>query len=169
MTVGVLIYGYGGHGRVLAELLNISLKCNIGVFDDQKPEDLPVYIEYLGQYNKNTHPDKKIILAIGDNNLRAEISAQISHAFFTFIHPNAYVSSKTQIGIGTIVLQNAIIQNKTSIGVHCIVNIGSLIDHDVVIEDFCHLAPATYVGGGSKISSFSCLDPGQIIPRLTIL
>lgn len=65
MAVDILIYGFSGYNRVLAELLNISQKYNIGVFDNEKPESLPDYVEYFGLYNINTHPDKKIILAIG--------------------------------------------------------------------------------------------------------
>jgi acetyltransferase EpsM len=168
MEIDILIYGFGGHGRVLAELLNESLGYRIGVFDENIPNDLPDYVIYLGSYNPKLHSDLKIIVAIGKNIRRSEIAKTLKHGFFVYIHPSAYVSPSAKIGIGTVVLQNSIVQANAVLGMHCIINIGTLIDHDSHIGDFCHIAPNVYIGGGAKIPALIGLYPGQIVPRLTV-
>ena len=169
MEIGILIYGFGGHGRVVAEFLNESLGYKIGVFDEQAPRDKPDYVIYLGSYDPKIHSNLKIIIAIGDNLRRSEIVKTLSHDFSQFIHPSAYVSPSARIGVGTVILQNVVIQSNAILGMHSIINIGSLIDHDSRIGDFCHIAPSSYVGGGAQVPSLIDLHPGQIIPRLTVL
>ena len=169
MELDVLIYGYGGHGRVLAELLNETMGYKIGVFDELIPNELPDYIKYLGSYNPNLYSNLKILIAVGNNLLRSKIVKTLNHDFHLFIHPSAYVSPTAKIGAGTVILQNAVVQSHANLGKHCIVNIGSLVDHDSQIGDFCHIAPSSYVGGGAQIPSFLDLFPGQIIPRQTVL
>lgn len=167
MDLDVLIYGFGGHGRVLTELLHENGCQNIGVFDDTYQEIQKNYITFLGPYNPNIHRNTKLIIALGNNKVRHELTKIILHNFDIFIHPSAYISKTAQISQGTVVLQGAVIQSNAKIGAHTIINIGAKIDHDAQIGDFVHLAPQSYVGGGSIISSFVDLNPGQIIPRIS--
>lgn len=165
-----LLYGFGGHGRVLAELLLESGFHEIGVFDDNEV-DTSAYtnIKYLGKYDSTVFPNTEILIALGNNELRSQIAAKIKHPFLTFIHPSAYVSSSCKIEEGTVVLQNAVIQSNVVIGKHCIVNIQASIDHDTQIADFNHIAPHVYVGSNSNIPPLSEINPSQTFPRFSKL
>ncbi len=163
----ILLYGYGGHAKVLAELL-INHGCHwVGVFDDKEQDTQNPQIEYLGQYSESIWPEVRIIIAIGNSPIRQKISRLIRHSYETFIHPSAFISKTSQIGEGSVVLQNAVIQHNVTIGKHCLLNVQSSVDHDTVVNDFVHIAPHAYLGSNCLISALSDLSPGQIIPRFS--
>lgn len=164
----VLLYGYGGHAKVLAELLLEDGATWVGVFDDKDIETSSDHIEYLGKYSPNIHPELKVIIAIGNNVVREKLAKEIKHPFFSFIHKSAFVSSSAKIHKGTVVLQNAIIQSNTIIGEHCIVNIQASVDHDTIINDFVHIAPHSYVGSNSTVNSRQNVHAGEIVPRFSV-
>ncbi len=163
-----LLYGFGGHGKVLAELLLAAGFREIGVFDDN-PIDTSLLnnVIYLGKYDPNVYSDDKILIAVGNNKIRSELSLIIKHNYLTFIHPSAFVSPTCSIGEGSVILQNAVLQTNVFIGKHCIINIQSSIDHDTHVSDFNHIAPHVYIGSNSSISSFSEVNPTQMFPRFT--
>lgn len=161
----ILLYGYGGHAKVLVELLINAGYSWIGVFDDNEIEPQNQHVEYLGNYSKDIHPEVGLIIAIGNSPIRQKLVGLITHKFEKFIHPTAFISKTVHIGDGTVVLQNVVIQNNAKIGNHCILNIQASVDHDSLVKDFVHIAPHAYIGSNCTVSSLSDLTPGQIIPR----
>lgn len=166
MEIKYLIYGFGGHGKVIAEALNSMTEAKIGVFDDQ-PIDENQSIVFLGAYNPNLFPDLPIIIGVGSNEVRLKISKLIKHDYFNIIHPSAQIAKTVFIGKGSVVLQNAVIQANAIIGDHVIVNMGAMVDHDNKIGDFVHVSPLCYVGSNSTISELTCLEPCSKIPRFS--
>ncbi len=161
----ILLYGYGGYAKVLAELLLDAGYNWIGVFDDTIYTPNNHQIEYLGKYSPSIHPEVKIILAIGSSPIRHKLSVEVEHNLGNFTHPTAFVSKSAIIGAGTVILQNVVIQSNVKIGKHCILNIHSSIDHDSNISDMVHIAPHAHISSNCTISSLTDLLPGQIIPR----
>lgn len=74
-----------------------------------------------------------------DLNLPAE-------AFFTFIHPKAYVAPNVKLGAGTVVLANASISSGTNIGDLALVMNNVSIGHDNEIGDFCFFTANSCLG-----------------------
>lgn len=104
--INFLLYGFGGYGQLLASLMfSDDHEIQIGVFDDQTPKYLPDYINYLGSYQEDIYTDLPIIIAIGNNQLRADISASIRHSLGTYIHKSAFVSEMNNIESGTVILK----------------------------------------------------------------
>ena len=60
-------------------------------------------------------------------------------------------------------MAGVIIQPGTKIGKHCIINTGACIDHDVVIQDFVHIAPRCSIAGGVEIGEGTFLGIGTIV------
>ncbi|OYU56019.1 MAG: transferase [Chitinophagaceae bacterium BSSC1] len=164
--VSSLIYGFGGHGKVLAEALTFNAEFIVGVFDDQPIESTRNVI-YLGTYNPNIYPELPIILGVGNNNVRKQLLQFIKHRFQSFIHPSAQVAKSVKIGKGSVILQNAVIQANSVIGDHVIINMGSMVDHDNIVKDFVHVSPLCYVGSNSIISELTCLEPCSRIARFS--
>lgn len=164
--VSSLIYGFGGHGKVLAEALTFNTEFLVGVFDDQ-PIEVFEKVIYLGPYDPKIYPELPIIIGIGNNNVRKQLSQLIKHSFHSFIHPSAHVAGSVKIGKGSVILQNAVIQTNTIIGNHVIVNMGAMVDHDNTIGDFVHISPLCYVGSNSIISELTCLEPCSRVPRFS--
>lgn len=168
MRIKYLLYGYGGHGKVIAEALNSITNSKIGVFDDQPIEETDAIV-FLGKYNPTVFPDLPIVIGIGNNEIRKKISECIRHEFFKLIHPSAQIAKSVKIGKGSVVLQNAVIQANSEIGDHVIVNVGAVIDHDNKIGDYVHVTPLCYLGSNSFTSELICIEPCSKIPRFSQL
>lgn len=164
--VSSLIYGFGGHGKVLAEALTFNTEFLVGVFDDQ-PIEVFEKVIYLGPYDPKIYPELPIIIGIGNNNVRKQLLQLIKHSFHSFIHPSAQVAGSVKIGKGSAILQNAVIQANSVIGDHVIVNMGAMVDHDNQIKDYVHVSPLCYVGSNSIISELTCLEPCSRFPRFS--
>lgn len=153
-----VIYGTGGHARVVKDLVELNGGRVSGYFDDQSADAC---------YDTTKFAGDDLIIAIGNNHVRQKISENVHHQFGTLIHPHAIVASDVQVGEGTVILAGAVVQANAKIGRHVIVNASACIDHDAVIEDYVHISPFAYIGGGAVIRSGVLIKPGEIILRNT--
>lgn len=163
-----LIYGAGGHARVIADLLRSRNIKPLAFIDDN------LVVGHLDgiivkAYDPEAHSAAGIIIGIGNNSTRRKIAESISHEPAVLIHPKAAVAAGVVPGAGTVILANAVVQIGATIGKHCIINAGACIDHDAVIEDYVHLYPNVYVGAAAHIKAGVTIDPGTIIPRNTVV
>lgn len=118
-------------------------------------------------YDPAIDVDLKMVIGIGNNEIRKRISGTIKHAFTTIIHPSAVIANDVIVEEGAIILANAVVQAGTRIGKHVIINAGVCVDHDVVVEDFVHIYPNAYIGGGAVIKALTTVEACQVIPRRT--
>lgn len=159
------VYGAGGHAKVIVDLIKLlggHIEC---IFDDNYMESpnfagIPVH-----QYDHTQCVDAKLIIAIGDNEVRKTIAGQLSHRFATLIHPKATVSSSARIGEGTVVLANAVIGADAIVGNHVIINTLVSVDHEVVINNYVHIFPNAYLGGRAVVQEGAVIGPGSVIMR----
>jgi sugar O-acyltransferase (sialic acid O-acetyltransferase NeuD family) len=160
-----LIYGAGGHARVLADLI-LNLNGKITAFiDDHSSSTLLNNIPVKG-YDA-AHLNAQIVIGIGNNKIREKIAAALLHKTAVIIHPSAIVASDAEIGEGTVILANAVIQTGARIGKHVIINANACVDHDAIVEDFVHISPNVYIGGAAVIGAGTTITAGKIIPRMT--
>ena len=152
-----ILFGNGGHSRVLKDLIELLNGEVVHVFDNDNP------------YKSDIFPNATLIIAIGNTKIREKITKEIKHKSGILIHPSAVVSKNVQIAEGTVILANSVIQTGSKIGRHIIVNACVVIDHDVIIEDFVNIYPNAYIGGEAKISDHITIEPNTVIPRLTIV
>lgn len=152
MKRSFVIYGAGGHAKVLHDLvveLGFSVDClfdDSGLISSFGILSTPVY-----RYDPERFPAAKLLIGVGNNMSRKKIASFVKHEFGTLIHPLASVSKSVDLGSGTIVLANATIQADTKVGAHVIVNSNACIDHEVHIESFVHVSPLSYIGSCSII------------------
>lgn len=158
MKKTILIYGSGGHGRVIADAVERrSARSRVFFFDDATQP-------YDAKFKRN----RKLVIGIGNNEVRKKVSATISHTFGIVIHPSAQIAADVIIGEGTVVLANAVIQSGAVIGKHCIINANVVVDHDVIIEDFVSIYPGTYIGGNAKVTELQTVNPNEVVERNTV-
>lgn len=157
----MLLYGFGGHGRVLADALEDLTAPVKGVFDDNSQLDCPY--PFFGFYQPKIEPDVPILLGIGDNATRRELACKVKHVPGRLIHPSACFSNNASIGEGTVVLHKSIIQTGVLAGKHCIINSGAIVEHDCRLMDFVHLAPGAVLCGMVSIGEGSLIGAGAII------
>lgn len=152
-----VLYGNGGHGRVIKDAIEKLGGKVVYFFDQDNP------------YNPSLFPDAKLIIAIGNSEFRERISLEVKHHIGIVIHPNAIIADDVSIDDGTVVLANAVIQSGAKIGKHCIINAAVVVDHDVIIEDFVSIYPNAYLGGESIITKHKTIDPNTTVKRNVII
>jgi len=149
----MILFGAGGHGRVIYESLRSSGVIVGAIFDEdesiQQFEGLTVNHTYDGR----VLAAEKLIIAIGANDIRYKLSRRIEHQFGQCLDHTAHVSVSAVIGAGTVLMARAIAQTNAQIGHHVILNTASIIEHDCRIDDFAHVGPGSIICGGSHVGT----------------
>lgn len=174
---GVLVYGAGGHGKVVVDILERMAQYKIVGFVDDNPSQkgrsffgYPVIgsLDALLEHGTQSH----LILAIGDNEARGRLAHRLEPLGFQFataVHPTASLGRDTKLGWGTVIMANVAVNSGATIGRHVIINTGATIDHDCVIGDFAHISPGVHLGGGVTVGSLAHVGIGaSVIQNVTI-
>lgn len=166
----IVIFGAGGHAKVIADIILSKNQYNIAAFvDNQKHStkiwDIPIISEDVF-FNENNI--RHGLVAIGDNYTREKVVTNIytkvsNFIFIKAIHPTAYVAFDSIIAEGTVVMAHATINPSTTIGAHCIINTNSSIDHDCILDNFASLAPNSCLGGNCEIGKGTAISIGATL------
>ena len=103
----MVLYGSGGHAKVVLESLSSCGKSAEGIFDDRLSALIFKGIKVLGAYDPAKLSDHLLVVTIGNNEVRKKISEQIAHSFATVVDQRALLSPQSQIGEGSMVLAPA--------------------------------------------------------------
>ena len=174
MNKKVVIIGFGGHGRVIADIVRAKGDTVLGFLDDHASNyatdfqntdnNQNVVLGKVEDYIK--YSDAEFIIGIGNNDVRKKLSS-LNCKWYTAVHPSAVISPSVKIGEGSVISANTVINSEAVIGMHCIINTGSIIEHDCILEDFVHISSGVKLGGGVKIGLSSFLGVGSVIDKLT--
>lgn len=161
-----LVFGAGGQGRVIADIIECNHSHNIlGFLDDAVKIGTRIGTAYevLGDRfaaatlcNANT----EMFIAVGDNWSRAKLIAHLKElnraiVFGTAVHPSACIARGVKIGVGASVMAGATINVDSVLGQFCIINTQASIDHDCTIGDFASVLPGAVLGGNVNVGEFS--------------
>ena len=165
----MLIYGFGGHARVVWTALHASGGEAVGFVDDGQPPGSWNGVEVLGPYRDDIHPEAPVVLAIGDNGIRRRLAEVVAHRFGAVRHPSAIVDASCVLAEGSMVLHGSIVQVGASVGAHTIVNTGASIDHDCEVGEFVHIGPGSTLCGDVSVGSGSLVGAGAVVlPGISI-
>lgn len=168
------ILGASGHGKVLADIAELTGWENIVFFDDAWPKKTdngawPIVgntqklLESLANY-------KGVIVAIGNNKIRQQKLQQLANAnakVITLIHPSATVSRYTQIGPGSVVVAGAVINPDCIIGSGAIINTCSSVGHDCTLGEAVHICPGARLAGGTRVDDRAWVGVGSSVRQLS--
>ncbi|MBA2669643.1 MAG: acetyltransferase [Gemmatimonadetes bacterium] len=173
-----LIWGGGGHGKVIADLVR-ALGHEIVGFVDSDPARLNLEVEpgggrvvmsedsFLRPIDEGAHLPEgadAVALAIGDNRKRSDALRRLPPSSApTLVHPTAVVSPSAQIGEGSVVFARAVIHASARLGAGVIVNTAAVVEHDCVVGDGAHLAPASVLAGGVRVGELSWIGAGAVV------
>ena len=165
-----VIYGAGGHARVLKDLVK-SIAPSSEVMCFFNDSDLPKEIAGIRvlPYNSDVHPEATLLLGIGSGKVRKSLAEKVSHRMSAFIHPSAWIADDVEIGEGTVVLPQAVIQSGAKIGKHVVINSHVCVDHDAVVEDYVTSYPGVYIGGEASVGEGCLLNPNAVVMRFTVV
>lgn len=159
----MLIYGAGGHSKVVRSILSACGEYVKGIFDDNgqniKRRDGQVILEY----SPMCMPDEALIIAIGHNHDRRRLAEKLLHAFGIAIHPTAILDPTVCIGQGVVIVHRAIVQADCRIGNHVIINTAAIVDHECMLDDFVHVGPGATLCGGVRVGECTLVGAGSVI------
>lgn len=173
-----LIWGAGGHSKVVADLVRAAGHTLAG-FIDADGSKLNRVVEsggghvsilqddFLALVRANRLPDHvdAIALAIGGNNTRRlwclhQLQRDVAPPL---VHPSAIVSPSASLAAGTVVFAGAIINADARIGAAVIVNTGAIVEHDCSIADGVHLAPRSTLAGEVDVGVCAWIGAGATV------
>jgi sugar O-acyltransferase (sialic acid O-acetyltransferase NeuD family) len=171
----VVVYGTGGHAKVILDILTDQGRTVAAVLDDNEALWGKPFrqITVDGGFDElKKFPDHDIIIAVGNNQARRQIALGIgtlNYHFTSAIHSSAQISDSVNVDVGTSIMSNVAVNADTTIGQHAILNTGCTVDHDCVIGDFVHLSPGVHLAGNVRIDSGSHLGVGiSVVPGVSI-
>ncbi len=163
----IFVYGTGGHGRVVADLLRSCGYDVAGWIDDAPSAGVLSWEAFC-----STHRGGSVALGIGENGARERIFRTIEAAGYplpVLIHPSAVVSPGATLQKGSVIMPQAVVNTGALVGCGCIINSGAVVEHDCVLGDFVHVSPNAALAGGVKVGRNTHIGIGaSLIQNLTI-
>jgi len=178
MDKKLILVGGGGHCKSVIDVAESAGYSILGILDIPEnvgksvlnypiigtDNDIPEYVDQA-----------HFIVTVGhikDANLRIRIHEKIANAggrLATLIAGTAHVSKYSSIGEGSIIMHQAVVNADAKIGKGCIINTFANIEHDVIIEDYCHISTGAmingncFVGKGTFVGSQAVMVNGTSI------
>jgi sugar O-acyltransferase (sialic acid O-acetyltransferase NeuD family) len=167
------ILGASGHGKVVADIAEISGWDEVVFFDDAWPEvkknsvwsvigDTDNLLSSIGEFSG-------VVVAIGNNLIRLEklnLLSQYDVTLPSIIHPQAVISRYAKIADGCVVCAGVVVNADSRIGFGSILNTACTIDHDCSISEAVHVSPGAHLAGGVKIGACTWIGIGAAVKQL---
>lgn len=170
MSKEVIIIGASGHGKVIADIIQLNGNIVKGFLDDNEKIQgkLIVGFPVLGKTEDYVkYPDCEFVIAIGDADIRKRLADSLDVKWHTAVHPEATVSNlDTTIGEGTVIMANAVVNPSSRIGRHCIINTGAVVEHDNVLGDFVHISPNATLAGAVTVGKMTHIGVGAAVKQV---
>jgi len=171
----IVIWGAGGHAKVVADIIRIRNEFSIeGFLDDVAPERAGEKFVGGKVLAGSEATLKKLreegvvhmIIAVGNCAARLRLMDNVCQMGFTLpavIHPFSSIAADVSIGEGCVVAAGAVINPGSSIGRGVIVNTCASVDHDCNVGDGVHICPGSRLAGGVKIGALTWIGIGSSI------
>ena len=168
----IVVYGAGGHGKVVADILLAGGQRPAGFVDDdpkthgQQRLGLPVLGGFEWLQKQAAAGPVEVVLGIGGNQARQTVARRCLEAGVKLqvaVHPSATVAASARLGQGTVVMAGVVVNADAQAGEGVILNTGAVIEHDVVIGDYAHVSPNSTMGGAARLGVLSQLGIGAVV------
>jgi sugar O-acyltransferase (sialic acid O-acetyltransferase NeuD family) len=176
-----LIWGGGGHGLVVADLVK-ALGHQVAGFAAAdtnavrgRHEQAARFPEaklfhHVRQYGSLPDGIDAIALGIGDNAVRLSRVPDLAGLALPFLaHPTSWVSPTAHLGAGAIVLPLALVSTNVKVGRAVIINSGAIVEHDCDLADGVHISPGAVLSGRVTVGEGAWIGAGAtVIPGVRI-
>lgn len=168
----IILIGYSGHGKVVADAA-IEIGLNILGYSDKKIiENNSFNLKYLGCEADETfigwELSSNFLIGIGDNYTREKIFQFITKRgkiVTTLISNTSIISKHSTVGTGTFVNNNVTINAGSKIGMNVILNTGCIVEHECNIENSVHIAPGAVLAGNITIGERSFIGANAVLKQ----
>ena len=163
----VLVYGAGGHGKTLVELIkSMRIYHVVGLIDDQvAPGTLIAGVPVLGTaevlpecYQRGMRLAVNGVGGIGNVAVRLKVFEILAAEHFTcpeIVHPTAWVEESASLEAGVQVLAHAYVGSDARVGFGTVLNVGVCFSHDVVVGKVDNFSPGATLGGNVVVGDYT--------------
>lgn len=173
-TNEIVVVGGGGHAKVVISVLRKLKLHRIVGYTDLTDNGTIMGVSYLGSDRElaalAAGPRKlTAVIALGQVGLgkrRYDLWSRLQSANLTFpsiVSPDAIVNEGVSGLEGVVVMDGAVINSGANVGRGAIVNTNSTVEHDVVLDDWVHVAPGATISGGVTVGRFSMIGAGATV------
>lgn len=158
------LFGASGHCKVIIDIIQKSNLEKIEyIIDDNPTKEEINTIPIMKTPNHDFFIDKSLIISIGNNEVRKEISNRFSANYLVALHPKTTIGFNVSVNEGSVIMAGAIINSDVSIGKHCIINTNAVVEHDCILSDYVHVSPGVSLAGNVIIGEGAHVGIGAII------
>lgn len=171
----IVVYGGGGHGKTLIDLLRrLGIYQIAGVIDDGLPAGaqvlgLPVLggAEVLPElHRQGIRLAVNAVGGIGNLAIRVQVFSRLAEAGFVcpaVIHPSAVVEASARLSPGVQVFALAYVGSEARVGFGGIVNTGSILSHDCTLGDYVNISPGAILAGEVQVGPGTLVGMGATV------
>jgi len=171
----ILVYGCGGHGKALVELLGDLGTYNlVGFVDDGVPAGEEIMglsvlggVEVLPKLrSKGVRLAVNAVGGIGNVAIRVKVFERLAEAGFVcpaVIHSSAVIEPSASLSPGVQVFPQAYVGSEAQVGFGCIVNTSAIISHDCVLGDVVNISPGAILAGEVTIGDRVLIGMGATL------
>lgn len=164
----IMVYGAGGHGRVVAEAAELGGLRVVGFFDDWAAElgGRAGKWGVVGDRQLLREFRAHVIVAVGENATRLRLMDELEsqqHSLASVTHPSAIVSTSATIGPGVFIGPRAVVNAEARIGRGAIINSGATVEHHNTVGDAAHIGPGAVLCGGVTVGRLTLIGAGAVI------
>lgn len=171
----IIVYGAGGHGKAVIDLLGaVGGYTLIGIIDDgQQPGDWVLDAPILGGEDL-LHEIKaagcrlavNAVGGIGAMSSRIQVFEKLDREDYSYpilIHPSAVVEPSAKLNPGAQIFPHAYVGSSAALGKGCIVNTGAVVSHDCALADYVNLAPGAILAGAVSVGEGTLIGMGVTV------
>ncbi len=166
-TQGLLIFGFGGHARAVAD---VATSAGIGrmVFIDSNAQvgEMLFGEPVLKVWDGPLEAGWQAFSAAGDNSERQKHLLKFRQSGWriaTLAAPNASIGTDATIGEGSLVCSLAHLGPLAKIGEGCIINSGAIVEHESTVGNYSHVSVNTTIAGRSHIGRCVMVGAGATV------
>ena len=181
----LVIVGFGGHAKSVADTIERTGQFNIVGYTDVKEDMACSRYKYLGTddilmniFDSGVKCATVSVGYIGKSDTRDKLYKMLKDIGFELpvvVDPSAIVSETAAIGEGTFIGKGAIVNAEAKVGMLCIINSKALVEHETVVGDYSHVAVGAnlceqvrlgdhvFVGAGATVAQCVNVGAGSFI------
>lgn len=171
----IVIYGCGGHGKSVLDLLRALRVYRIaGFIDDGVPAGeiimgLPVLggkDALLGLKDQGINQAVNAVGGIGNLQIRHRVFRNLREAGYRFpavAHPSAIIEPSASISSGVQVYPLAYVGSEVQVGFGTIVNTGAIVSHECILGDLVNISPGAILAGAVTVGDGALIGMGVTV------
>lgn len=172
----VAVYGSGGHGKVVADIVQTQNEHEfVGYLDDdpkaagRRIGEHPVA---LGSGDEELRDSVRrwklegVALGIGDNVTRHRIAdrcRKLGLAVIQAVHPYSSIAMTVKLGEGVVIMAGAVVNPFSQLEEGVVVNTAASVDHDSLVRRYAQIWPGARLAGNVEVGEFSYVGMGASV------